>query len=215
MFPDIQILATEAATKQVEQERHEQFKDENIEKEWFTKSKSLETLINELSRRDSRNVATPTTNGATVGTEAEAEAEADKKYILSGTASADPDGPLILDQPHVKKPTHENLKTPSREVLFFLNEITGRNFQDVDANLDLIKQRLKEAKIKFGNLETACLLARRICIDRKQRWQDDDRMREFLRPATLFAKKNFWNYAGVLSNKLQIKPPEQQEIVNA
>lgn len=96
-------------------------------------------------------------------------------------------------------------KTAGSQVLAFLNELTGHNYQQVEANLNLIQSRLTEAVRQFGDIDAAALLARRVCIDRKHRWSDDEKMAEYLRPATLFSKKNFWNYAGQLPNHLRIK----------
>ena len=93
----------------------------------------------------------------------------------------------------------------ARETLNFLNQVTGSAYQPVNANLDLITHRLKEAANTYGNLEQAALLARRVCIDRVKRWRDDDKMRDYLRPATLFAKRNFWQYAGQLPENLRVE----------
>lgn len=73
-------------------------------------------------------------------------------------------------------------------MLAFLNDKTGKAFQPTTANLELIIARLKE-----GYDEDTC----RSVIARKFReWKDDDKMRKYLRPATLFNREKFNQYAG-------------------
>lgn len=82
----------------------------------------------------------------------------------------------------------ESPKEAARRVLAFLNEKAGRAYQDTDVNLDFIVARLKE-----GYDEDMC----RSVIARKVRaWKNDDKMRDYLRPATLFGREKFNQYAG-------------------
>lgn len=74
------------------------------------------------------------------------------------------------------------------EVLAFLNLKTGRDYQPVDANLSLI-----EARIKEGATVQDC----KTVVARKFRdWSADDKMRPYLRPATLFNATKFAQYRG-------------------
>jgi len=76
-------------------------------------------------------------------------------------------------------------KKPSLVVLEHLNLKSGRSFKPVAANLKLIESRLKEASL-------AEVLA---VIDRQAaKWGNDEKMAEYLRPATLFAARNFASY---------------------
>lgn len=87
-----------------------------------------------------------------------------------------------------------SLAARSRAILEFLNATAERSFQPVDANLDLIKSRLREAdKAGVTDQDFKCVIANRCA-----KWKGDDRMAEYLRPATLFAKSNFWQYHGLL-----------------
>ena len=76
-------------------------------------------------------------------------------------------------------------------VLDYLNEKTGRRYKPVKANLSMIAARLRESSID------EC----RAVIDAKvAAWQNDDKMREYLRPATLFNPMKFANYVGELGS---------------
>ncbi|MCA3109856.1 MAG: conserved phage C-terminal domain-containing protein [Rhodocyclaceae bacterium] len=81
------------------------------------------------------------------------------------------------------------LREQAAEVLAFLNKAVGARFQPVEANLRPIAARIGE----FG-VDTA----KRVIVDRWGRWSTDEKMAEYLRPATLFAASNFANYAGQL-----------------
>lgn len=74
-------------------------------------------------------------------------------------------------------------------LLDYLNEKTGRSYRAVKANVSLIAARLNESTVE------EC----RAVIDAKvAAWQHDEKMREYLRPATLFNATKFANYAGEL-----------------
>lgn len=76
------------------------------------------------------------------------------------------------------------------QVLEFLNSKTHRQYRPVRANLDLIRARLKEG---FSVDELRAVVAKKT-----REWQGDDKMAQFLRPATLFAARNFAQYSGEL-----------------
>jgi len=111
--------------------------------------------------------------------EAEAEAEAEKKTTLSGLQ---PDASPIR-----KKNGHHYLAT-ARSLLAFLNEKTGRNYKPVDSNLSMIVARLKE-----GHTERECKL---VILRKFHDWGTDEKMAEYLRPATLFNATKFNQYGG-------------------
>ena len=87
-----------------------------------------------------------------------------------------------------KETTLSGKPDDAREVLNFLNEKTGLHFRDVPTNMKLIQARLKE-----GATVQDCRAV--IAIQRRQ-WKDDDKMRDYLRPATLFNATKFWQYHG-------------------
>lgn len=81
-------------------------------------------------------------------------------------------------------------RSAAARVLEFLNERVERNYKPVDSNLDPIVARLKE-----GATEDEChMVIGRKALD----WESDEKMNQFLRPATLFRKSKFWQYHGEL-----------------
>ena len=74
------------------------------------------------------------------------------------------------------------------EVLDYLNLKAERSYRPTDSNLKLIAGRLRE-----GATVEDC----KKVIDRKsEQWLNDDKMREYLRPATLFNATKFSQYQG-------------------
>ena len=70
----------------------------------------------------------------------------------------------------------------------YLNEKTGRPFEFIPTNLDLIAFRFKE---RSGLTVDECKLV----IDHKcQEWLLDDKTKVWLRPTTLFGKEKFSQY---------------------
>ena len=76
------------------------------------------------------------------------------------------------------------------DVLAFLNEKTGRHYQPVPANVDRIAARLKQ-----GATIDDC---RAVIAKKCREWARDDKMAQFLRPATLFNAEKFAQYQGEL-----------------
>jgi len=109
----------------------------------------------------------------------ETEGETEKETETETTLSGKPDVVPKVD-----------FKETAKRVIDFLNAKTGKNFQHASANVDLIVARLKD-----GATEQDCksVIARK-CRD----WLTDDKMREYLRPATLFNREKFAQYQGQL-----------------
>jgi uncharacterized phage protein (TIGR02220 family) len=82
------------------------------------------------------------------------------------------------------------LKIAARRVLAFVNEKTGRNFREVDANLKPIMARIRE-----GATEGQC---RQVIASKVREWQDDPEMSKHLNPETLFRPSKFAKYLGAL-----------------
>ena len=77
------------------------------------------------------------------------------------------------------------------EVINYLNDIAGTKFRPVQANVRLINSRLKEG---------ATVEQMKAVVDRKNcDWPAGDKMRQYLRPSTLFNATNFDQYLGSLS----------------
>lgn len=105
----------------------------------------------------------------------------------SGLVGQEPDA----QPPHAAKPKNGSHYNPlAREVLDFLNAKAGRSYQPVDANLKLIVARLKE-----GASVQDC---RAVIAKKCREWGSDEKMAEYLRPATLFNALKFGQYRGEL-----------------
>jgi uncharacterized phage protein (TIGR02220 family) len=104
-----------------------------------------------------------------------------------------------------KAARRKRLNADAVVVLDFLNRATGSRFQPVEANLGMIRARLAEADI------STC---KRVIAGRWEAWANDPKMSEYLRPATLFAARNFANYAGQLpaiEPEFAVETPEHLE----
>jgi len=88
--------------------------------------------------------------------------------------------------PKTSKPKTNGAETS--EVISYLNEKAGTNFHLVEANTKLVAARLREG---------ATLAEIKRVIDFKvSEWSADSKMRDYLRPATLFNAEKFAQYAG-------------------
>lgn len=97
----------------------------------------------------------------------------------------------LSGKPDVSPPEKPpNPKDEARQILTFLNEKAGRNYQPVDANLEFIVARLKE-----GATAGQC---RQVIAKKTREWAGDEKMAEYLRPATLFNRTKFAQYVGEL-----------------
>lgn len=90
---------------------------------------------------------------------------------------------LELKQPLTKRQQAE-------EVIAFLNEKTGRRYKPTQVNLDFILARFKEG---YTIEECRAVVAMKV-----REWAQDDKMVKYLRPATLFNREKFNQYAGEL-----------------
>lgn len=102
--------------------------------------------------------------------------------------------PLILDQGEGKgregnkegKGIRKGSEVAMRLVAY-LNEKTGSRFREVESHLKLIDARLAEPGVDEEGV--------RQMIDRQcERWGNDPKMAEYLRPQTLFRKEKFSDY---------------------
>lgn len=75
-------------------------------------------------------------------------------------------------------------------VLAFLNAKANRAYQPTDVNIELILARLRE-----GYTAAQC---RQVIAKKVREWLHDDRMAQYLRPATLFGREKFNQYVGEL-----------------
>lgn len=108
--------------------------------------------------------------------------------------SLNPDKSIVGLLPDVDPLAGKNGKTnpgiEAREVLEFLNEKAGRRYQANRVNLGFILARLKD-----GATVTEC---RQVIAKKCREWGADEKMAEYLRPATLFNATKFAQYQGEL-----------------
>lgn len=84
----------------------------------------------------------------------------------------------------------ENCYHPdARSALWYLNELAGKHFREVDSHLKIISARLKESEVTLDGVK-------QMISTQCARWKKDPAMNQYLRPATLFGKENFDNYYG-------------------
>jgi uncharacterized phage protein (TIGR02220 family) len=112
----------------------------------------------------------------------EQEQEQEKTSIVPGLAE---------DIPQSAKTKASSARHDAEGILVYLNEKVGRGYKPVPANISLITGRLNE-----GATVEEC----KAVVDAKvTAWQGDPKMRDYLRPATLFNALKFANYVGELA----------------
>ena len=86
----------------------------------------------------------------------------------------------------INTPSRNSTRTPYKEIIYYLNERTGRNYKHTaKANQRVIKARMNEG-YTLEDFKTV--------IDKKyDEWNNDTKMKKFLRPETLFST-NFDRY---------------------
>lgn len=82
------------------------------------------------------------------------------------------------------------MSTAARKLLAFLNTKTGKHFQPIPTNLDMITARLRE-----GATFEQCWA---IIGMKTAEWKGDAKMCKYLRPETLFNRTHFASYQGEL-----------------
>ena len=88
----------------------------------------------------------------------------------------------------------DNTKDICAEVLNYLNSKANKNYKPVKANTDFINARLKDGFTKDEVIS--------VINSKCSQWLNDEKMNQYLRPATLFNATKFSQYAGeLLSNK--------------
>jgi len=108
----------------------------------------------------------------------------EKSNSMSGSASPAPDV--------VPRWKANGKYAQAKEILDYLNKITGSHFRPLKSSLVPIQARLSEGFTPERLKEIALLKA--------DEWGKDDRMVEFLRPKTLYNATNCANYDGSLPN---------------
>jgi uncharacterized phage protein (TIGR02220 family) len=138
-------------------------------------------------RKQIKDVAIASRSVANVAhTDTDTEAEAKRR---KGDVGLKPDDTPAGKNGHDLGTTRQ-LRAKAIEILGFLNEKTGRNYHPVPANVDMIVARLRD-----GATVDDC---RAVIAKKCREWLGDERMNEYLRPATLFNRTKFAQYQGEL-----------------
>lgn len=80
---------------------------------------------------------------------------------------------------------HDNSKI-EKEILNFLNEVTGSKFREIKSNLSKITALLKQ---EFNKEQIVEVIQLKVI-----QWKNNPKMAMYLRPSTLFLESNFENY---------------------
>jgi uncharacterized phage protein (TIGR02220 family) len=122
------------------------------------------------------------------------EEEYEKRILSSSSTNCDDahsETPLLnrimkTDIEEPEKPKANGYGPDARAVLHILNEIAGRSFRETDANLKLIKMRLKEPGVEVEGI-------RKMIKRQLDMWRGTE-FERFLRPETLFNATKFSGY---------------------
>ncbi|MHB1948752.1 MAG: conserved phage C-terminal domain-containing protein [Gammaproteobacteria bacterium] len=120
--------------------------------------------------------------------EANSTFEAPSKPLLSQEQEQEQKQDLLISTEINEKSI--SFKKQAIEVLEFLNEKTGRRYRPVEANLKLIIARLKSG--------ASVMDCRQVIAKKTREWKKDEKMSDYLRPATLFNAIKFEQYVGEL-----------------
>lgn len=105
------------------------------------------------------------------------------KQSMSSSPSANIDAVALEKQKNNKK-----ILSDARTVLEYLNKNAHKNFRDVDSTLGPIVARLKEGYTPER--------LREIALYKIEQWGTDEKMSEYLRPATLYSASKCAQYDG-------------------
>ena len=117
----------------------------------------------------------------------------DEQALNERSTSVEPPNPNPSPSPKRTSTTlsgKPDLKPLAIEVLNFLNSKTGRNYQPVKANIEMIEARMKEG----ATVEDMRSVVAKKCRE----WSTDEKMSIYLRPATLFNRTKYAQYQGEL-----------------
>lgn len=97
---------------------------------------------------------------------------------------------MSVEPLRVEQKPKRSLHAEANEAIEFLNRKAGRNFRPTKVNTDFALARLKEG-YSLQELKI-------VVVMKCREWLHDDKMAQFLRPATLFNCTNFNQYAGLI-----------------
>lgn len=115
------------------------------------------------------------------------DTDKNKEKTLSGK-------PDVVTMDH--ESVSDSMQMQAIQAIEYLNRKTGRRYRPVESNLRMVRARLNEG---YSLVDVKAVIDRQIGL-----WGGDEKMQEYLRPATLFAASKFASYAG------QVADPEQE-----
>lgn len=116
-----------------------------------------------------------------------------QECIMSGKPDVTQLKDSFFENQKAKTPRQERqeLKSQALEVLNFLNEKTGRGYRAGKSHINLIMARLSSG-VTVGQ----CF---QVIAKKFRDWHEDEKMKMYLRPETLFNVKKFESYLGEVS----------------
>lgn len=164
-------------------------KDRKRVSEWRAKKQALAANVMRNQRVTNvlvtREYDTGTGTGTGTGSLSSVVAS-ESNHTLSDSQTPESDvAPSTEDKAKGPKPGITDL---AKQVLIFLNEHTGHFYRPEPATLKPIVARLKD-----GYTLREC---RAVVVRKAREWGADDKMKKFLRPATLFGAEKFAQYVG-------------------
>jgi uncharacterized phage protein (TIGR02220 family) len=106
----------------------------------------------------------------------------------------------LSGKPDDAKPQEVDPDSPAG-LLEYLNAKTGRSYRDLPANIDFLKARLAES---------SAAEIRAVIDTKAAQWGKDDKMADYLRPATLFNRTKFAQYLGEIGADGSVLRPADQ-----
>lgn len=160
----------------------------NYNKKKFDKTNWYRINYEELNKLS--NVMPEVSTNANANTEAKTEAEVQAKAESKTKASQVKTSAKTKTETKAKAELNANTKDKYNfdyaKFIDWFNEVTGKKFRDTEDKRKLIRARLSE-----GFSEDDFYLITRFKADE---WKDNDKMKRYLKPDTLFIPKHFDNY---------------------
>ena len=157
---------------------------ENHNKKKFDKTNWYRINYEELSKLSSSMAVSSVNPAAEAKPEVQTEAKTETKDNQVKTSATAKTEAKAQDKPNNNSKDKYNFDYA--KFIDWFNEITGKNFRNTEDKRKLIRARLNE-----GFKEDDFYLITRFKVNE---WKDNDKMKRYLRPDTLFIPKHFDNY---------------------
>lgn len=157
---------------------------ENHNKKKFDKTNWYRINYEELSKLSSSMAVSSVNPAAEAKPEVQTETKTETKTSQVKTSATAKTEAKAQDKPNNNSKDKYNFDYA--KFIDWFNEITGKNFRNTEDKRKLIRARLNE-----GFKEDDFYLITRFKVNE---WKDNDKMKRYLRPDTLFIPKHFDNY---------------------